>query len=167
MEYLQQLITEMVSELKGDIEVGEDFSFTYKDQEFVGRVYERFNDHVVVAFEAQVCTTKLTRTKQELINRLNGQLPFTVFKVSKAANAEHTITATHALSVSAVNVEQLMESLDSIVYQVAEQRPVLSRSAELSPKVEELLREESKKRTTKRSQERISDVVSIPSVAHQ
>ncbi len=157
MEYLQQLITEMVSELKGDIEVGEDFSFTYKDQEFVGRVYERFNDHVVVAFEAQVCTTKLTRTKQELINRLNGQLPFTVFKVSKAANAEHTITATHALSVSAVNVEQLMESLDSIVYQVAEQRPVLSRSAELSPKVEELLREESKKRTTKRSQERISD----------
>ena len=157
MEYLQQLITEMVSDLKGDIEVGEDFSFTYKDQEFVGRVYERFNDHVVVAFEAQVCTTKLTRTKQELINRLNGQLPFTVFKVSKAANAEHTITATHALSVSAVNVEQLMESLDSIVYQVAEQRPVLSRSAELSPKVEELLREESKKRTTKRSQERISD----------
>ncbi len=32
MEYLQQLFTEMVSDLKGDIEVGEDFSFTYKDQ---------------------------------------------------------------------------------------------------------------------------------------
>jgi len=159
MEYLQQLITEMVSDLKGDIEVGEDFSFTYKDQEFVGRVYERFNDHVVVAFEAQVCTTKLTRTKQELINRLNGQLPFTVFKVSKAANAEHTITATHALSVSAVNVEQLMESLDSIVFQVAEQRPLLSRSAELSPKVEELLREESKKRDDQRREEHISDSI--------
>jgi len=159
MEYLQQLITEMVSDLKGDIEVGEDFSFTYKDQEFAGRVYERFNDHLVVAFEAQVCTTKLTRTKQELINRLNGQLPFTVFKVSKAANAEHTITATHALSVSAVNVEQLMESLDSIVFQVGEQRPVLSRSTELSPKVEELLREESKKREDQRREEHISDCI--------
>ena len=159
MEYLKQLITEMVSDLQGDIEVGEDFSFTYKNQEFTGRVYERFNGHVVVAFEAEVCTTKFTRTKQELINRMNGQLPFTVFKVSKAANAEHTITATHALSVSAVNVEQLMESLDSIVFQVAEQRPVLSRSAELSPKVEELLRQDPQKRDTPRREEHISDSI--------
>ena len=111
----------------------------------------------MVAFEAEVCTIKLTRIKQELINRLNGQLPFTVFKVSKATNAEHTITATHALSVATINAEQLMESLDSIAFQVGEQRPVLLRSTELSPKVEELLREESKKRTTERSQERISD----------
>ncbi len=159
MEYLKQLITEMVSDLQGDIEVGEDFSFTYKNQEFTGRVYERFNGHVVVAFEAEVCTTKFTRTKQELINRMNGQLPFTVFKVSKAANAEHTVTATHALSVSAVNVEQLMESLDSIVFQVAEQRPVLSRSAELSPKVEELLRQDPQKRDTPRREEHISDSI--------
>ena len=157
MEYLQQLITEMVSDLCGDIEVGESFAFTYKDQVMEGRVYERFNGHLVVAFEAEVCTIKLTRIKQELINRLNGQLPFTVFKVSKATNAEHTITATHALSVATINVEQLMESLDSIAFQVGEQRPVLLRSTELSPKVEELLREESKKRTTERSQERISD----------
>ncbi len=159
MEYLQQLITEMVSDLCGDIEVGESFAFTYKDQVMEGRVYERFNGHLVVAFEAEVCTIKLTRIKQELINRLNGQLPFTVFKVSKATNAEHTITATHALSVATINVEQLMESLDSIAFQVGEQRPVLLRSTELSPKVEELLREESKKRTTERSQERISDDV--------
>ena len=157
MEYLQQLITEMVSDLCGDIEVGESFAFTYKDQVMEGRLYERFNGHLVVAFEAEVCTIKLTRIKQELINRLNGQLPFTVFKVSKATNAEHTITATHALSVATINAEQLMESLDSIAFQVGEQRPVLLRSTELSPKVEELLREESKKRTTERSQERISD----------
>ena len=159
MEYLQQLITEMVSDLCGDIEVGESFAFTYKDQVMEGRLYERFNGHLVVAFEAEVCTIKLTRIKQELINRLNGQLPFTVFKVSKATNAEHTITATHALSVATINAEQLMESLDSIAFQVGEQRPVLLRSTELSPKVEELLREESKKRTTERSQERISDDV--------
>ena len=157
MEYLQQLISEMVSDLRGDIEVGEEFSFTYHDQEFSGRVYERFNGHLVVAFSAEVCTTKMGRSKQDLINRLNGQLPFTVFKVSKAGNGEHTITATHSLSVASINPEQLMESLDSIVFQVGEQRPVLSRSAELSPKVEELLREESKKRTTKHSEERISD----------
>jgi SpoVK/Ycf46/Vps4 family AAA+-type ATPase len=122
-----------------------------------GRLYERFNGHLVVAFEAEVCTIKLTRIKQELINRLNGQLPFTVFKVSKATNAEHTITATHALSVATINAEQLMESLDSIAFQVGEQRPVLLRSTELSPKVEELLREESTKRPTERLQERISD----------
>ena len=157
MEYLQQLISEMVSDLRGDIEVGEEFTFTYHDQEFSGRVYERFNGHLVVAFSAEVCTTKMGRSKQDLINRLNGQLPFTVFKVSKAGNGEHTITATHSLSVASINPEQLMESLDSIVFQVGEQRPVLSRSAELSPKVEELLREESKKRTTKYSEERISD----------
>ena len=157
MEYLQQLISEMVSDLRGDIEVGEEFSFTYHDQEFSGRVYERFNGHLVVAFSAEVCTTKMGRSKQDLINRLNGQLPFTVFKVSKAGNGEHTITATHSLSVASIDPEQLMESLDSIVFQVGEQRPVLSRSAELSPKVEELLREESKKRTTKYTEERISD----------
>jgi len=157
MEYLQQLISEMVSDLRGDIEVGEEFTFTYHDQEFSGRVYERFNGHLVVAFSAEVCTTKMGRSKQDLINRLNGQLPFTVFKVSKAGNGEHTITATHSLSVASINPEQLMESLDSIVFQVGEQRPVLSRSAELSPKVEELLREESKKRTTRYSEERISD----------
>lgn len=157
MEYLQQLISEMVSDLRGDIEVGEEFTFTYHDQEFSGRVYERFNGHLVVAFSAEVCTTKMGRSKQDLINRLNGQLPFTVFKVSKAGNGEHTITATHSLSVASIDPEQLMESLDSIVFQVGEQRPVLSRSAELSPKVEELLREESKKRTTKYSEERISD----------
>ena len=157
MEYLQQLISEMVSDLRGDIEVGEEFSFTYHDQEFSGRVYERFNGHLVVAFSAEVCTTKMGRSKQDLINRLNGQLPFTVFKVSKAGNGEHTITATHSLSVASINPEQLMESLDSIVFQVGEQRPVLSRSAELSPKAEELLREESKKRTTRYSEERISD----------
>ena len=159
MEYLQQLITEMVSDLCGDIEVGESFAFTYKDQVMEGRLYERFNGHLVVAFEAEVCTIKLTRIKQELINRLNGQLPFTVFKVSKANNGEHSITATHSLSVASINAEQLMESLDSIAFQVGEQRPVLLRSTELSPKVEELLREESKKRTTERSQERISDDV--------
>ena len=157
MEYLQQLISEMVSDLRGDIEVGEEFSFTYHDQEFSGRVYERFNGHLVVAFSAEVCTTKMGRSKQDLINRLNGQLPFTVFKVSKAGNGEHTITATHSLSVASIDPEQLMESLDSIVFQVGEQRPVLSRSAELSPKVEELLREESKKRTTQYTEERISD----------
>lgn len=157
MEYLQQLISEMVSDLQGDIEIDEEFSFTYQGQEFSGRVYERFNGHIVVAFSAEVCTTKMGRSKQDLINRLNGLLPFTVFKVSKSNNGEHVISATHSLSVASINPEQLMESLDSIVFQVGEQRPVLSRSAELSPKVEELLREDSEKRRITRSEERISD----------
>ena len=157
MEYLQQLIAEMVSDLQGDIEIDEEFSFTYQGQEFSGRVYERFNGHIVVAFSAEVCTTKMGRSKQDLINRLNGLLPFTVFKVSKSNNGEHVISATHSLSVASINPEQLMESLDSIVFQVGEQRPVLSRSAELSPKVEELLREDSEKRRITRTEERISD----------
>ena len=157
MEYLQQLIAEMVSDLQGDIEIDEEFSFTYQGQEFSGRVYERFNGHIVVAFSAEVCTTKMGRSKQDLINRLNGLLPFTVFKVSKSNNGEHVISATHSLSVASINPEQLMESLDSIVFQVGEQRPVLSRSAELSPKVEELLREDSEKRRNTRTEERISD----------
>jgi SpoVK/Ycf46/Vps4 family AAA+-type ATPase len=157
MEYLQQLIAEMVSDLQGDIEIDEEFSFTYQGQEFSGRVYERFNGHIVVAFSAEVCTTKMGRSKQDLINRLNGLLPFTVFKVSKSNNGEHVISATHSLSVASINPEQLMESLDSIVFQVGEQRPVLSRSAELSPKVEELLREDSEKRRISRTEERISD----------
>ena len=131
MEYLQQLITEMVSDLHGDIEVGEEFTFTYHDLEFSGRVYERFNGHLVVVFSAEVCTTKVGRSKQDLVNRLNGQLPFTVFKVSKANNGEHSVTATHSLSVASINAEQLMESLDSIAFQVGEQRPVLLRSTEL------------------------------------
>jgi hypothetical protein len=58
-------MTEMVSDLCGDIEVGESFAFTYKDQVMEGRLYERFNGHLVVAFEAEVCTIKLTRIKQE------------------------------------------------------------------------------------------------------
>ncbi len=157
MEYLQQLIAEMVSDLQGDIEIDEEFSFTYQGQEFSGRVYERFNGHIVVAFSAEVCTTKMGRSKQDLINQLNGLLPFTVFKVSKSNNGEHVISATHSLSVASINPEQLMESLDSIVFQVGEQRPVLSRSAELSPKVEELLREDSEKRRITRTEERISD----------
>lgn len=157
MEYLQQLIAEMVSDLQGDIEIDEEFSFTYQGQEFSGRVYERFNGHIVVAFSAEVCTTKMGRSKQDLINRLNGLLPFTVFKVSKSNNGEHVISATHSLSVASINPEQLMESLDSIVFQVGEQRPVLSRSAELSPKVEELLRADSEKRRITRTEERISD----------
>ncbi len=157
MEYLQQLIAEMVSDLQGDIEIDEEFSFTYQGQEFSGRVYERFNGHIVVAFSAEVCTTKMGRSKQDLINRLNGLLPFTVFKVSKSNNGEHVISATHSLSVASINPEQLMESLDSIVFQVGEQRPVLSRSAELSPKVEEVLREDSEKRRITRTEERISD----------
>ncbi|MGA1259215.1 MAG: hypothetical protein ACO309_03285 [Ilumatobacteraceae bacterium] len=50
MEYLRQLVTEMVSDLHGDIEVGGNFWFSYQDEEFTGRVYERFNGHLVVAF---------------------------------------------------------------------------------------------------------------------
>ncbi|MGA0793336.1 MAG: AAA family ATPase [Ilumatobacteraceae bacterium] len=157
MEYLRQLVTEMVSDLHGDIEVGGNFWFSYQDEEFTGRVYERFNGHLVVAFSVDVCTTKLVRSKQDLINRLNGQLPFTVFKVAKSNNGEHTITATHSLSVAGISPEQLIESLDSIVYQVAEQRPVLSRTAEFSPKAQSPLREKPEKRTTRRQHERITE----------
>ncbi|MFM8994153.1 MAG: hypothetical protein ACKOJG_08175, partial [Actinomycetota bacterium] len=85
-------------------------------------VYERFNGHLVVVFEVDICTTKITRAKQELINRLNGQLPFTTFKLTKATKGEQTVTAMHSLSVSTIAAEQLMHALDSIAYQVLEQR---------------------------------------------
>ena len=82
IDYLQQLITDMATELDGEIAVGENFMFVYEGQKFAGRVYERFNGHIVVSFEIDVCTTRLTRAKQDLINRLNGQLPFTSFRVT-------------------------------------------------------------------------------------
>ena len=109
------------------------------------RSYERFNGHVVVAFEVDVCTTRLTRTKQDLINRLNGQLPFTSFRVTKAAGGEHTVTAMHSLSVATIAADQLVQSLESIAFQVQEQRPVLTRETTSADKVEKLLREEATK----------------------
>ena len=145
IDYLQQLITDMASDLDGDIAVGENFTFVYEGQKFAARVYERFNGHVVVAFEVDVCTTRLTRTKQDLINRLNGQLPFTSFRVTKAAGGEHTVTAMHSLSVATIAADQLVQSLDSIAFQVQEQRPVLTRETTSADKVEKLLREEVKK----------------------
>ena len=63
MEYLQQLITEMVSDLHGDIEVGEEFTFTYHDLEFSGRVYERFNGHLVVVL---ICTAGFGKGNKDL-----------------------------------------------------------------------------------------------------
>ena len=145
IDYLQQLITDMASDLDGDIAVGENFTFVYEGQKFSARVYERFNGHVVVAFEVDVCTTRLTRTKQDLINRLNGQLPFTSFRVTKAAGGEHTVTAMHSLSVATIAADQLVQSLESIAFQVQEQRPVLTRETTSADKVEKLLRDEAKK----------------------
>ncbi len=156
LDYLQQLITEMVSEFEGIIEEGEKFTFTHDGERFSGRVYERFNGHYVVVFESVVCTTTLNRAKQVLINRLNGQLPFTVFRVDAASGSQQTVTATHSLSVSTVAAEQLVQTLDSIAYQVREQRPHLSRSSESTRSTEELVREESRKR---QSMEQINDAV--------
>jgi len=160
IDYLSQLITEMVVDFRGEVAVGETFSFTYNDQKFEGRVYERFNGHLVVVFEVDICTTKITRAKQELINRLNGQLPFTTFKLTKATKGEQTVTAMHSLSVSTIAAEQLMQALDSIAYQVREQRAVFERAGDVTSLVEEVLREEQKKsRDQRRSEERIRDGV--------
>jgi len=158
IKYLSQLVTEMVSEFRGEVAVGESFSFVYDGLKFNGRVYERFNDHQVVVFEVEVCTTKLTRAKQELINRLNGQLPFTAFRVSKAADACHTITAMHSLSVSGVVAEHIVEALNSIAYQVREQGAALSRTTDSSRSVEQILRDEVKRRSEE-GIERIKDGV--------
>ncbi|MFM7047288.1 MAG: AAA family ATPase [Actinomycetota bacterium] len=143
LDYLSQLVTEMVDHFEGVVAEGESFTFTYGDSSFTGRVYERFNGHLVVAFEVEVCTTSLTRRKQELLNRLNGLLPFTSFKVVKAANSKHTITATHALSVSTIAAEQLVEALDSIAFQANEHRHELSHG-DSAQRVEKSLREETK-----------------------
>ena len=157
-ERLADLLGGIVTELDGVVGVGESFSFVYDGMKFNGRVYERFNDHQVVVFEVEVCTTKLTRAKQELINRLNGQLPFTAFRVSKAADACHTITAMHSLSVSGVVAEHLVEALNSIAYQVREQGAALSRTTDSSRSVEQILRDEVKRRSEE-GIERIKDGV--------
>ena len=160
LDYLNQLITEMVSDFQGEVAVGESFSFGYNDQKFEGRVYERFNGHLVVVFEVEICTTKVNRAKQELINRLNGQLPFTTFKLTKAAQGEQTISAMHSLSVSTIAAEQLMQALDSIAYQVTEQRPVFERSSDVASRVDEVLRDEVKKhRERPRREVKIHDSV--------
>lgn len=151
LDYLRQLVTEMVSGFSGEIAEGDRFSFVYNGQTFTGRVYERFNGHLVVAFEAEVCTTILTRAKQEMINRLNGQLPFTTFKVSKTDGSRHTIVATHALSVSTIAADQLVETLDSIAFQVTEQRVNLDSSNRIAKRAEEELRRMSDERRNNRN----------------
>ena len=157
-ERLADLLGGIVTEFDGVVGVGESFSFVYDGMKFNGRVYERFNDHQVVVFEVEVCTTKLTRAKQELINRLNGQLPFTTFRVSRASDSSHTITAMHSLSVSGVVAEHLVEALNSIAYQVREQGAALSRTTDSSRSVEQILRDEVKRRSEE-GIERIKDGV--------
>ncbi|MFM8417638.1 MAG: hypothetical protein ACKOAT_09160, partial [Actinomycetota bacterium] len=66
----------------------------------------------------------------------------------------------HSLSVSTIAAEQLMQALDSIAYQVREQRAVFERAGDVTSLVEEVLREEQKKsRDQRRSEERIRDGV--------
>lgn len=142
LEYLTQLVTEMVEDFEGVIAEGASFGFTYHDVSFTGRVYERFNGHLVVAFEADVGTTTLTRAKQELLNRLNGQLPFTTFRVTKANDSKHTITATHALSVSTIAAEQLVQALDSIAFHIGEHGDALRRTSDGAQRVEEVMRDD-------------------------
>ncbi|MFM8970916.1 MAG: hypothetical protein ACKOI3_12015, partial [Actinomycetota bacterium] len=71
-------------------------------------------------------------------------MPFTTFKLTKAAKGEQTVTAMHSLSVSTIAAEQLMQALDSIAYQVREQRAVFERAGDVTSLVEEVLREEQK-----------------------
>ena len=160
LEYLRQLITEMVDDFSGEVAEDETFGFIYGGQKFTGRIYERFNGHLVVAFEAEVCTTGLTRSKQEIINRLNGQLPFTTFKVTKTTDAQHTVTATHALSVATIAADQLMQTLDSIAYQVVEQRKKFERANEIAKRVQEHMRNRPRiDRPTTRQRVLISDSI--------
>lgn len=157
IEYVRRLITEMVEEFTGDVAVGETFSFVYNDQRFEGRIYERFNGHMVVLFEVKIGVTKLTRHKQDLINRLNGQLPFTTFRLQKASGGQHSISAVHSLSVDGVEADQLVQTLESIVYQVVEQRSVLMQASDTTRRVQDVLNVDSRDRRS--TSEHISDSV--------
>jgi len=140
LESLRHFVSEMVNDLSGEIAEDEIFGFVYGGQKFTGRIYENFNGRLVVAFEAEVCTTGLTRSKQEIINRINGQLPFTTFKVTKTADAQHVVTATHALPVASLSADQLTQVLDSMAYQVVEQRKKFERANEIAKRVQEHMR---------------------------
>ncbi|MFZ9779170.1 MAG: hypothetical protein ACO3EM_03270, partial [Ilumatobacteraceae bacterium] len=68
-DYIKQLITEMAEgSVVGEIALGETFTFSYDDETIEGRIYERFNDNIVVTFTVDVCTTVLSGRKQLLIN---------------------------------------------------------------------------------------------------
>jgi SpoVK/Ycf46/Vps4 family AAA+-type ATPase len=125
-DYIKQLITEMAEgSVVGEIELGETFTFSYDDETIEGRIYERFNDNIVVSFTVDVCTTALSGRKQLIINQLNGTLPYTTFKLVPAAERKMLVQATHSLSLADISADQLLQALGSITFQAREQRPRL------------------------------------------
>jgi hypothetical protein len=40
IDYLRQLITDMATDIDGDIAVGENFTFVYEGHKFAGRIYD-------------------------------------------------------------------------------------------------------------------------------
>ena len=125
-DYIKQLITEMAEgSVDGEIAIGETFTFSYDDETIEGRIYERFNDNIVISFTVDVCTTVLSARKQLLINQLNGTLPYTTFKLVPAAQSKTVVQATHSLSLADISVDQLLQALGSITFQAREQRPRL------------------------------------------
>jgi hypothetical protein len=128
LDYLQQIISELSDDLDGIVALDEEFTFSHRGEDVRGRVYRRFNDHVVVAFEVAVCTTRFNRAKQTLINQLNGQLPFTTFKIKRALAGQHTVLVTHSLSATSVSVDQLVQTLDSLSYHASHYRETFERN---------------------------------------
>jgi len=125
-DYVKQLITEMAEgDVSGDIALGETFTFSYDDESIEGRIYERFNDNIVISFAVDVCTTVFSARKQLLINQLNGTLPYTTFKLVPAAGSKTLVQATHSLSLADISADQLVQALGSITFQAREQRPRL------------------------------------------
>ena len=125
-DYIKQLITEMAEgSVVGEIALGETFTFSYDDETIEGRIYERFNDNIVVTFTVDVCTTVLSGRKQLLINQLNGTLPYTTFKLVPVAERKTLVQATHSLSLADISADQLLQALGSITFQAREQRPRL------------------------------------------
>ncbi|MGA1454237.1 MAG: hypothetical protein ACO33H_04045, partial [Ilumatobacteraceae bacterium] len=120
-DYIKQLITEMAEgSVVGEIALGETFTFSYDDETIEGRIYERFNDNIVVTFTVDVCTTVLSGRKQLLINQLNGTLPYTTFKLVPVAERKTLVQATHSLSLADISADQLLQALGSITFQARE-----------------------------------------------
>ena len=146
--YLRQLLTEMVQNLSGEVDLDEKFEFDFSGERFRGRVYERYNGYYVVVFEVVLCETQLTTQRQDIINNLNGLLPFTTFRVEPTNGGLQTVIATHSLLVSTISVDQVVQTLESLVHHSGVERPkfVAQTSSKTTRDIADILRDEVSKR---------------------
>jgi hypothetical protein len=144
--YLRALIEELGENVRGDFAEGETFAFTYGGVTFTGRIYQRFNGHLVVAFESPVWSGMLGTAQRQWIAQVNGRYPFTTFQVVPTSESDAMVIATHSLLADSVEPLQLMEALDSLVHHTGEMKAKLEEMRdEMFAKVERVLREEGEK----------------------